>query len=187
MAGSIDSQLSSERLDLPAGRAGEACALALVSAAAALALASAVLEPWLETALTPAAVLVRLAWSPVCHQIPERCLDLGHGPLAICARCTGLYLGGVLGLVAAAVYAACGRAVPRPSWRWLALAAAPSLVDVAAGRLGLGGLSSWPRLMIGVAPGLVCGLALGHAVADLVRTRTRSRPCDQVPPLSDLR
>ena len=38
----------------------------------------------------------------VCHQIPERTFHLSAGPLAVCARCLGLYVGGVAGLVAGA-------------------------------------------------------------------------------------
>jgi hypothetical protein len=82
----------------------------------------------------------------------------------------------VLGLVVATVIAAAGRAVPRPSWQLVAVVAAPSLADVAAGWLGLGGLASWPRMVLALAPGLVCGLALAHGVADLVRARLGQWP-----------
>lgn len=35
----------------------------------------------------------------VCHRIDLRSFHIGNRPLALCARCTGMYLGAVLGLV----------------------------------------------------------------------------------------
>ncbi len=38
-----------------------------------------------------------LSFSPICHQIPERSFFiLGH-QLPVCARCAGIYFGGLLG------------------------------------------------------------------------------------------
>jgi len=33
----------------------------------------------------------------VCHQLPERTFHVSAGPLAVCARCLGLYLGALGG------------------------------------------------------------------------------------------
>lgn len=35
----------------------------------------------------------------VCHQIPERSFLIGERPLPLCARCTGMYLGALTGLL----------------------------------------------------------------------------------------
>jgi uncharacterized membrane protein len=35
----------------------------------------------------------------VCHQLAERSFHFEAGPVAVCARCLGLYVGGILGLV----------------------------------------------------------------------------------------
>lgn len=35
----------------------------------------------------------------VCHQIPDRTIHIGETPLPLCARCTGTYLGALMGLV----------------------------------------------------------------------------------------
>lgn len=35
----------------------------------------------------------------VCHRIPERSFKIGERPMPMCARCTGLFLGAMLGLV----------------------------------------------------------------------------------------
>lgn len=39
----------------------------------------------------------------VCHQIPARSFYLGGQPLPLCARCTGIYLGTLLGIVGLAL------------------------------------------------------------------------------------
>jgi uncharacterized membrane protein len=152
----------------------------LACLAAAVFLSGVVVVPWLET--VGAGGLPRLAYRPLCHQIPGRCLDLGAGPLAVCARCSGLYLGGLLGLVAALMTGALrGRRAPCPSWRVLAITALPSLVDVAAGQLGLGELSPWPRFVVATAPGVVLGLLLAYAVEDLA-DRSTARRARTAPP-----
>ncbi len=35
----------------------------------------------------------------ICHQIPDRTIHIGERPLPLCARCTGTYLGALMGLV----------------------------------------------------------------------------------------
>jgi uncharacterized membrane protein len=42
---------------------------------------------------------VYLLFSFVCHQQPERSLWLAGAPLAVCARCAGVYFGAFLGLL----------------------------------------------------------------------------------------
>lgn len=39
----------------------------------------------------------------ICHQIPERSFVLGGRPLPLCARCTGTFLGAMVGLAAVAL------------------------------------------------------------------------------------
>jgi uncharacterized membrane protein len=47
--------------------------------------------------------LVYAAAHLVCHQLPARTFHLPAGPLAVCARCLGLYLGAVAGGLTAIV------------------------------------------------------------------------------------
>lgn len=46
------------------------------------------------------APLVYAFYDTVCHQIAERSFHLSGEPLAVCHRCTGLYLGFLAGLLA---------------------------------------------------------------------------------------
>jgi uncharacterized membrane protein len=121
------------------------------------------LAPWLERSGVPAGSWLRLAFAPTCHQQPDRCLDLGAGPLAVCARCSGLYTGGLLGLLAT-VLSGVRR---RPTVAVLLAASLPTALDLAAGLIGLPSLPNWPRFLVAVAPGAVFGLLLADAVVDL--------------------
>jgi len=71
--------------------------------AAALWLAAVVATPWLAARGSSLSPLLYEIFGRVCHQIPERSFHwLGH-PLAVCHRCTGLYAGGLVGLVMASL------------------------------------------------------------------------------------
>lgn len=107
-----------------------------------------------------AASWVRFGLSPACHQITDRCLDLGAGPLPVCARCAGLYAGGLVGLLVTLVS---GRRF-QPPLRWLVVAATPSIIDFILGFTNLPTLANWPRFVAALFPGLVAGLMLADAV-----------------------
>jgi uncharacterized membrane protein len=119
--------------------------------------------------------LLRLTYAPVCHQMPERSLAAAGLPLPVCTRCTGLYLGGLAGLVAGALRR--GRGWRAPHRVWLLAALAPSGVDFVLGHLGGPALSNVPRLLVAFPAGVVAGLFLCEGLADLGRMiRTGRRP-----------
>jgi len=137
--------------------------LAAITLAAAVYCSAFVLAPWLEHRGSPAGSWLRLAFAPTCHQQPDRCLDLGDGPLAVCARCAGLYVGGLLGLLATVLSGVRWR----PTVPVLLATSLPTVLDVAAVLIGLPSLPNWPRFLVAVAPGAVFGLLLADAVVDL--------------------
>lgn len=119
------------------------------------------------TALVVAAPV--LAWPAlyaaahlVCHQLPDRSLQLAHGPMAVCARCLGLYAGAVIGGAAAIASTRRGSTVagPRRVRTLLVAAAVPTVLTVAAEWL-LG----WP---VGNAMRFAAALPLGAAAAWVV-------------------
>jgi uncharacterized membrane protein len=119
---------------------------------------------------TTAAGLARLAYRPVCHQLPDRSLALAGQPFTVCARCTGLYLGGALGL--ALMAAGLGRRrVPRRSW--LLVAVAPTVIDFGMGHLTGLSLPNLARLAVAFPAGLMLGWYLAIGVADLGRSWAR--------------
>jgi uncharacterized membrane protein len=135
--------------------------LAVTTIAAGLFVLTLVLVPVAEIKGLSEASWLRLGLSPICHQIGDRCLDLGAGPLPVCARCAGLYTGGLTGLLATLV----GHRRFRPRLRWLLLAAAPSAIDFALGLFDLPDLANWPRFAVATVPGFVLGLLLADAVS----------------------
>ena len=75
-------------------------------------------------------------FSAACHQMPERSFHFEGFPLAVCARCFGLYVGGALGVLAYPLVRSLTRVVM--PWRgWLLLAALPTTVDFALGFFGV--------------------------------------------------
>src|ERR1041384_3751425 len=72
------------------------------------------------------ALLIYGSFSAVCHQLPERSFHLLGFPLAVCARCTGIYLGALTGLL---LYPSVRRLKDEtmPARWWLVAAAVPVL------------------------------------------------------------
>lgn len=102
----------------------------------------------------------------VCHQLPERSFFVEGHQLPVCARCTGLYLGGVVGLVAwwGGRFAGLWRPRPLPPRRvlmMLALMGVPTVVSYTSGVLGIWDGSNATR----AALALPLGLAAGAVVA----------------------
>jgi uncharacterized membrane protein len=124
-----------------------------------------VLAPWLSAHDSVLGGWLRLLYRPGCHQMAERCLDIGFGPLAVCARCAGLYLGVCLGLLSTTII---GRSL-RPKPRWLAIVAVPTVVDFTAARTGLPSASNWARFILATPLGLLAGLYLADALIEIVR------------------
>ena len=60
-------------------------------------IAAALAAPLLSVLFPTAAFFTYLPFSFVCHQMPERSFELLHHPLAVCHRCSGIYIGLLLG------------------------------------------------------------------------------------------
>ena len=148
-------------------------AVLCVALLASLYVAGSFVAPLLETAGRAGGGWLQLLYAPMCHQDPERSLAVAEGHQSVCARCSGLYLGGVVGLLVAAWLALTPRRRPQPLW--LALAAAPTLVDVSISWVGLGGLPNLPRLLVAWPAGFVAGLFLAVGLSDLFSLNKAAR------------
>ncbi|HEX8069418.1 MAG TPA: DUF2085 domain-containing protein [Pyrinomonadaceae bacterium] len=115
--------------------------------------------------------LAELLYHPfglVCHQQPARSYWLAGAPLAVCARCLGVYAGFALGVLCYPLVRPLARA-DVPARRWLVLALVPTGVDFLLGVTGLWANTHASRALTGallgaaasfyVVPGLV-GLTL---------------------------
>jgi len=148
--------------------------LGLVTGLAGLWTAGVVLAPWLAAHDSILGWWLRLLYRPGCHQITDRCLDLGFGPMAVCARCAGLYLGGTLALLWTTVH----NHPCRPHPIWLAIVAAPTALDFVAGQLGLPSLGNWTLFAVALPLGLLAGLYLGDALIEIIRLNSRKEKQD---------
>jgi uncharacterized membrane protein len=106
-----------------------------------------VLSGWLVN--TPPGLLGKLdaiAYA-VCHRIAARSFQIGSVPLPLCARCTGMYLGAVAGLVFQSIRG--GKRSKVPGW---GIIAALGVFVVA---FGIDGLNSYLYLLKQIRPGIL--------------------------------
>lgn len=125
---------------------------------------AAVLAPYFSTN-GYALLTVAIFWffSPVCHQDPARSFWIFGAPVAVCARCLGIYLG-----AAAGAWIPASRRLLLPG---LALFAALNLADVLTEAAVWHGNWKLMRFLLGA----VLGLAAGALVADSVRSNFSPR------------
>ena len=93
--------------------------------------------PWLmATHHYAIAFLLYKSFSALCHQLPDRSFHLLGFPLTVCARCTGIYAGFLIGLL-------CYPFVRRledevmPARLWLMVTFVPVVIDFAGGAIGI--------------------------------------------------
>lgn len=139
------------------------------------------LAPWLGSAssVPPGASYLSAAayWlgSLVCHQRPERSFHVAGAQLPVCARCTGLYVSGALGVVVASWRIWPRRAISFSSWRAaLVLAAVPTVVTL---------IIEWwrPATASGIVRAVAAvplGLAAGALLADFAGFQGRLLRCE---------
>lgn len=105
------------------------------------------------------------AGSVVCHQLPDRSFHLYGVQLPVCARCTGLYLGGAIGLMAWLIRRALA-AGPRPvasnsALVALFIAGLPTAVTVTTMVLGVWDPPNLGRAVSALPLGLAGGAVVG--------------------------
>ncbi|HEY0376205.1 MAG TPA: DUF2085 domain-containing protein [Pyrinomonadaceae bacterium] len=102
----------------------------------------------------------------VCHQIPGRAFELAGYPLAVCARCTGIYFGFAAGVLAYPLARSLNRS-DTPARKWLLLAAAPTALDFALGFFGVWENTHWSRALTGALLGAVASFYVVPGLLDL--------------------
>jgi uncharacterized membrane protein len=151
-------------------------ALAFALTLAALAWAAALLTAPLLAA--PASGLLYAAGSLICHQLPERSFYLGAFQLPVCARCTGIYLGGAAGAVATMTWRITRRrALTRIRTTHIRTVLLAGAVPTAV-TFGLEWLGGWPMTNEVRA---LAGLPLGAAVAFVVTGAPPTLHYDECP------
>jgi len=107
-------------------------------------------------------VVPYLIGSVLCHQRPERSFHTAGVVWPVCARCTGIYLGGALG---GAWVLARRRRDMRPVRYVLAVSALPTAITFAIEWSGLAPVSNTARAVAGMPLGATVGFTLGALAA----------------------
>jgi len=122
------------------------------------------------------AAAVRLAGAQVCHQRPERSFHVRGRPLAVCGRCTGLYVSGALGLLAVTARrrrSGVASSMAVPAWwpprldlraGWMVLAGMPTLVTWLLEFVGVWNPGTPLRALAALPLGLTTGWLAGRAL-----------------------
>ena len=119
------------------------------------------------------------AFGALCHQLPERSYFVHEHKLAVCSRCTGLYAGFALTLLAYPLLRSL-RTTTAPARKWLVLAALPTVIDFSLTFFGIWENTHTSRLLTGFLLGSAAVFYVMPGIADLsfraLRARTFAAP-----------
>ena len=132
------------------------------------------LAPYLRSRSSPWSGLAYAVYSPICHQVAARSLLCFGHPLAVCARCTGIYLGFFLGLGLYPLLRGWQR-LSLPAGRVFFFISAPIMLDTAANFLRLWQTSNGVRLATGFVWGTILPFYFITGIADLIISRKKKR------------
>jgi uncharacterized membrane protein len=117
-------------------------------------------------------------FSFVCHQIPERSFHLWGVPMAVCSRCSGVYVGFLVGVLLFPLIRKGREGGYPPPWI-LGAAVLPAVVDFGLSHLGIFGSNNVLRAATGLVMGGAASFYILPAVFNLVvhQTNYRGNPC----------
>jgi uncharacterized membrane protein len=129
--------------------------------------------------LTPTmGIAVYLAGSLICHQRPERSFHLSDVRMPVCARCSGLYIGGAIGVVAWIAVAGMRQSVSRTARAFVVSSAprtllitlsVPTLITVMTAMAGIWDPGNVTRAALALPLGLGIGGIVGAVAAGDLR------------------
>ena len=94
-------------------------------------------------------------YSLICHQYDSRSLHVGGYKLAVCARCTAIYVGFFIGVMIFPFYSS--RKISKTVF-WLAVAVFPMVIDVLLDVVGVHSSNIFTRLSSGTFFGIIAAL-----------------------------
>jgi uncharacterized membrane protein len=122
------------------------------------------------------AAAIYYAFSKLCHQRPDRSYFLDGHKLGVCARCTGIYFGFALTLLAYPLLRSL-RTTTTPPRKWLFLAALPLAIDFSLTFFGVWENTHTSRLLTGLLLGSVAVFYIMPGIADWsLRALRTARP-----------
>lgn len=121
-----------------------------------------------------ASVVVYEAFGFICHQMPERSFYVAGHPLAVCARCFGIYTGFAFGVLIYPLVRSVYR-MDAPARAWLLAATMPLAVDFMLGVLGLWENTHFSRFTTGALVGTAAVFYVMPGAVELCRRDRRRR------------
>lgn len=137
-------------------------AWALALAATGLLLTAVAAPPLLPPAVRAPLVA---GFHVLCHQLPERSFSIDGVQLAACHRCTGIYVGLVLGVLALPLWRRTRRWGKGAEGAALLVAVVPAALDWGGEVLGLWPGAPGSRVATGLWFGVIAGALFARAVA----------------------
>lgn len=132
-----------------------------------------VAAPLLRTAGAPvASQVIYGGFRMVCHQMSARSFHVEGFQLAVCARCFGLYVGGLLGVAAYPLARPLAKR-ETPDRVWLILAALPTTIDFALGFFGVWENTHLSRFLTALLLGVVSAFYIVPGAVDVSLTPWR--------------
>jgi uncharacterized membrane protein len=174
MSAAVVEPNSLEAESTPASRAAKA-AWALLAVFGVSIVASIVAAPIAQSQGHPQfAAAIYKAFSFVCHQFSDRSFHVAGQQFAVCSRCTGLYSGFAVAVLAYPLVRSL-RSTESPPRLWLILAAVPLVVDFALGYFSIWQNNHLSRFSTGALLGAVAVFYIMPGLVDLTSRIGRRR------------
>jgi len=110
--------------------------------------------PYLKSRHSGISSYIYAVFSPFCHQIPTRSFSIFHHPLAVCARCLGIYSGFLAGTGLYPFIRGFSK-ISLPKVKGFILVSLPIVMDTIGNFFHLWMTSSGVRFLIGFIWGLI--------------------------------
>lgn len=132
------------------------------------------LAPGLKSRSPLLSRIIYAVFSPVCHQNSSRCFSLDGYPLAVCARCLGIYTGSLVGML---IYPAARgfKSVSLPPTKLFIILSAPIAIDTVGNFFLIWSTPGWIRFFFGWLWGLILPFYFITGVVDFLVSLNRRR------------
>jgi len=132
------------------------------------------LAPYLKSQASGLNIFAYAVFAPICHQIPARSFFFFGHPLAVCARCLGIYFG-FLGGIGLYPFLRGFSDTTLPKSRTFILVVFPLVFDALGNLFHLWSTSHWIRFSTGFLWGLILPFYFVTGVADFFLNKTRKK------------